>query len=403
MTRLWLAASSLTGGFSAALVPLLAVFVLDVRDYGAFSLAYLVLAQAWSVQLSAVCDTWARDRAAHAGGDEGWSDFASAITTISGVSAVVAFLVGWPVFGEPLPAAAMGVAVGATLYRQGGRYHHAVALGPRAVLPSDVVMVATFGAAFSGLTLLDESLLTSLLVAWAIAAVASAAFFLQGASGGRGLRPWYRSHRRTARTLLSESLLMDAGFTGTPVAVAPILGLADFGIYRSVYSLSVPLQLVIDPVRPNLSQLPLDRVTSKRALVTLLSVAAALAALGYGALQFLVPATFSFSPVLMALTDFAAACGLFVGFQFLNYLVIVFARMHLPHGRLVVGRACHSVFAIALPILGAVVAGLPGAMWCFVATIATSAATWIVLLLLASRRHSREPAAQSDSHVRTAP
>jgi hypothetical protein len=401
VTRPWLIASSVAGGLSAALVPLLAVLTLEVRDYGAFSLAYLVLAQGWSIALSAVCDTWARQRNGRVDGTE-WADYASAIATIAGSAAVVAFAVAWPVFGGALPAAAMALAIGATLYRQGARYHDAVARGPRAVLGSDTVMVLTFVLAFVALRLLDRQLLSSLLWAWAVASVASASLFLRGAFGGRGLGHWYRGRRRTARTLLSESLLMDAGFTGTPLLLAPILGLAHFGIYRSLYSLSVPLQLLIDPLRPNLSQLPLKRITSRPVLVPVIAVAAALAMFGYLGLAFAVPAALSFSPVLAALSDHAAAAGLFVGFQFLNYLIVVFARMHVPHRRLVVGRACHSVFAVLLPVGGAAVAGLSGAMWCFVITIASSAAMWLVLLLIHSDRQTRALNAGGDGALRTA-
>jgi hypothetical protein len=184
--------------------------------------------------------------------------------------------------------------------------------------------------------------------------------------------------------------------------IAPILGLAHFGIYRSLYSVSVPVQLLIDPIRPNLSQMPLKRVTSKPVLATLFCVAAALALTSYGALTLVVPAVLSFSPVLVALTEYALAASLFVGCQFLNYLVNVFARMHVPHRQLVVGRASHSVFAILLPVLGAALGGLPGAMWCFVATIASSAALWVALLLLNSRRQAG-PVVQPAPHARTAP
>jgi hypothetical protein len=91
-----------------------------------------------------------------------------------------------------------------------------------------------------------------------------------------------------------------------------------------------------------------------------------------------------------------------VGCQFLNYLVNVFARMHVPHRQLVIGRACHSLFAILLPVLGALLAGLSGAMWCFVATIASSAAIWVLLVLLNSRRQAGV-AIQPDPHAWAAP
>ena len=131
VNRLALAVSSTAGGLSAALVPVLAVFLLPVGKYGAFSLVYLVFAEGWSIQLSAVCDTWARSRAA--GTTAGtWADYTGALAAVGAVAALITFAVGWPVLDSALLAAAMAVAVGATLYRQGARYHHAsrTARGP---------------------------------------------------------------------------------------------------------------------------------------------------------------------------------------------------------------------------------------------------------------------------------
>ena len=385
VNRLSLAVSSAMGGLSAALVPLLAVFTLPVRDYGAFSLVYLVFAEGWSIELSAVCDTWARRRGV--GESAGtWGDYTRALAGVSGLAAVVTLLVGLPLYGSTVPALAMAAAVAASLYRQGARYHQAVERGPRAVLPSDSVAVLTLVAALVGFHLLGQPLLTALLLAWAVSSVASAVFFLRRSFRGAGPVAWYRRNSRTVRTLLSESLLMDAGAAGTPVLVAPILGLQNFGIYRSVSSLSVPIQLLIDPVRPYLSQLRVRRVMSVPVLVALAAVAGALGLAGYAALVVVVPAVLSFSPVLMALSGFALPCSLFLAFQFLTYVFNIFARMHVGHRRLILGRAFHTVFAISLPITGAVIGSVTGAIWCFVATTMLTVVIWSILLGGAAQR-----------------
>jgi hypothetical protein len=379
------------GGLSAALVPILAVILLPVRDYGAFSFVYLVFAQGWSIELSAVCDTWARRRAAgYSAGS--WGAYTGALATISGVSALVTLLVALPMFGSPVQAVAMAVGVGTSLYRQAARYHQAAVHGARAVLPSDTAAVLVFLLALASLHAMDYSLLTSLLVAWALSGPASAAFFMRGALGDGGLRAWYRRNRSTVRSLLGESLLMDAGAAGTPVLIAPILGLHNFGIYRSVSSLSVPIQMLIDPIRPNLAQMLLHRVASTRVVAVAFSIAAVLAGGAYVALAYIVPIILSFSPVLMALSDFALACSLFVAFQFLTYVFHIFARIHVSHRRLLLGRAFHTVFAILLPLLGAIFASVTGALWCFVATSGLTVAIWLSMLVSTSRRHSEQMA-----------
>ncbi len=384
-SRLLLGFSSLTGGLGAALLPFLAVLTLAIRDYGAFSLVYLVFAEGWSVVLSAVCDTWARLRGEGRSAGR-WADYAGALAAVCAASAVVTFAAGWAVFGDLLPALAMAVATGAALYRQGARYHHAVDRGPRAVVPSDIVAIVVLVVTLVAFQQAGQPLLTSLLCAWAISSVAAAVFFLPGALGGGGIVVWCRRNGRTVRALLSESLMMDAGAAGTPVLLAPILGLHNFGIYRSMSSLSVPVQLLIDPVRPNLSQIPLRRVTSVRVVGTLFAVGGLLGGTAYLALAFVVPVVLSFSPVLTALSSFAVPCGLFLCLQFLTYVFNIFARMHVSPRRLILGRVFHTVFAIALPITGAVVGSVTGAIWCYVSTTGLTVALWLGLLLLGRRR-----------------
>ncbi len=389
--RTILALSSVMGGLSAALVPVLAVFTLPVRDYGAFAFVYLVFAQGWSIQLSAICDTWARRRAV--GETAGsWPDYARALATVAWVSTVVTLLVGLPMYRSVLLATGMAIGVGASLYRQGARYHHAVARGPRAVLPSDTVAVVVLCAALAGFLLTGQSLLAALLLAWAVSSVCSAVFYLRGCRHGIGSIAWWRRNKATIRVLLGESLLMDAGAAGTPVLIAPILGLHNFGIYRGVSSLSVPIQLLIDSIRPYLTQMGLKRVSSPRVVLPVIAAAGVLGLAGFAALGFVVPALLSFSPVLMALSHFAVPCGLFLAFQFLTYIFNIFARIHVSYRQLLVGRAFHTVFAILLPIAGAAAGSVSGAVWCFIATTGLTVVIWVTLVLAGSRR-STEPAA----------
>ncbi|WP_244277366.1 hypothetical protein [Geodermatophilus obscurus] len=364
------------------------MFLLEVHDYSVFSLVYLVFAQGWSIALSGVCDTWARLRTAGMTAGS-WANYTGALAAISGTSAVVTLLVGLLMFHSVVEASAMAVGVGASLYRQAARYYQAGVRGPHAVLLSDGIAVVGFLGALVVLHVADQAMLTALLLAWALSGLASAAFYLPGAFRDGGPTAWYRRNRTTVRSLLGESLLMDAGAVATPMLVAPTLGLHNFGIYRSVSSLSVPIQLLIDPIRPNLSQLPLRRAVSTQAVATAVTLSASVGAAAHAALTYLVPIALPFSPVLTELRHFALPCGVFVTFQVMTYILNILARIHVSHRRLIIGRATHTVFAILLPVVGALLAGLPGAVWCFVATSASTVVIWLLLLILSARRGVR--------------
>src|SRR5690349_10008636 len=82
VNRLVLALSAVTGGLSAALVPVLAVLLLPVDDYGTFALVFLVFAEGWSILLSSVADTWARMRTVGSSAGS-WADYTGALAAVS--------------------------------------------------------------------------------------------------------------------------------------------------------------------------------------------------------------------------------------------------------------------------------------------------------------------------------
>jgi hypothetical protein len=105
----------------------------------------------------------------------------------------------------------------------------------------------------------------------------------------------------------------------------------------------------------------------------------------YAALTYVVPAALSFSPVLLALSAFALLCSLFVAFQFLMYVLNIVARIHVAHRSLVLVRAVYTVFAITLPLLGALLGSATGAIWCFAATTPLAVVLWLALLIRTAR------------------
>lgn len=377
--RAVLLASSVLGALSNALPPVVAVLFLDVGDYGAFSVAYLVFAWGWSITLSAICETWARVRS---GRVDDWPRYSPALVQLSLIGAAAGTFAGALAYEQPWLAVPTGAAVGLTMYRLGARYHHSVVRGPHAVLASDAVGVLVFGTVL-GATVLSSpgNALLALVLSWVTSALAGAAFFRPtSVAGGGGLRGWYRRKGGTVRPLLGESLLMDAGSVGTPMVLAPLLGLADFGVYRSVSSVSLPVQLLMDPIRPNISQTRPALMLGGPVTAVVHVVAVLLSVACYAAFLWVLPVLFAFSPVLLALSEFALACSAFVGVAFLGYFYYILARVHLQHSRLLLGRVVQTVFAIALPVVGFALAGLSGAIWGFVVNAAVTAIVWTMLI-----------------------
>lgn len=380
MARRALLLSSGLGAVASAMVPLGALLLLDVSDFGAFSLCYLVFAWGWSIELSAICDTWARQRRSTS--SPTWTSYASALGQLSVVAAAVAVAVAAPVY-QSLPRALLtGLATGAAMYRLGGRFHHAATGRARSVLLSDATSVITFLGLLGILAgTFSSARLDSLLIAWALSGLASSLFYpARGILRGGGVRRWYRNHRRVLAPLLGESLLMDTGSIATPMLISPLLGLADFGIYRSVSSVSLPVQLIVDPIRPNLSQMPARILLGRVATTAVLGSALALGAMTYAALTLLAPLLGAVSPVLRELSAYASAAGTFVFFAFWGYFLYIAARAHVSHANLLRGRALQTVFAVAAPVVGLTVGDLPGAIWGFVAASGTTPLIWALLL-----------------------
>jgi hypothetical protein len=76
----------------------------------------------------------------------------------------------------------------------------------------------------------------------------------------------------------------------------------------------------------------------------------------------------------------------------------IIARMRVGHRRLIAGRGVHTVFAVGLPVAGAALAGVDGAIWCFVATTALTVIIWTVLLASGARQDRAAPVAPPAEH-----
>lgn len=388
MARLHFLGSSLLGAAGSAMVPISALLLFSTVDYGAFSVPYLIFALGWSMTLSAVCDTWARGRAQGPEQHE-WNSYSGALLTGAGIAAVVTLGVAGVVFGNWGNAVAAATGVGANIYRLGARFFHSASKGPQAVLASDLAGVAVFVLTVAAALFFHLGALAGVLAGWALASVASSLLFLPPRPRrGEGLVAWVRHRRARILPLLGESLLMDAGSIGAPLAMAPFLGTANFGAYRSISSVAMPIQLTLDPIRPNISQMPPRVLLSRKVLLGVLGIAALMALGCFAVLGVVLPQLHFVAGALATLAHYAAACTIYVAVGFLGHFYYIVSRGILAHHSLVKGRAIQTVMHIAFPFGGLFLNGLDGAVWGFVAANAAAALVWPSFLL---RQHGRVP------------
>ncbi len=381
MTRIQLLLVSMVGALAAALVPISALVILPPEGYGTFSFGYLVFAFGWSLQLSIICDSWARTRGV-AGLPSAWRSYWPPVMQLSLLAGVAAGAATVAVFHDVSIALLLVVSVALNLYRLGGRFYYSAMGHRRLPVGSDASTIAVFAATvivFRIFPIGDD--LFTVTLAWATSSLAGALFFLPAkAAPGSGLVTWYRARKTVVHTLLGDSLLMDLGANAVPAVLAPLLGAKNFGIYRGISSVATPVQLVLDPLRPTLAQLTLPVLAGRRYLFAVMGVAGMMAAGCYVVLAAIVPQTGLASTTLGSLSEFAVACAIFVAMNFLGHFYYIASRNHLPRRELFAGRVVQTVGAIAGPMLGLLLGGLSGAIWGFVAASAVSSAGWLLLV-----------------------
>lgn len=341
-------------------VPLL---LLTPALYGQFSMVYLVFAAGSSTVFSVISEAWARtwhDRRPLVA----WRHYSAALVWVAlgfGLLGVVVGLIagiGWfSVLGA--------VAVATLVYRIGSRYYESHVGDWTRVFVGDLAnVVVSVLVAVVGFALMWDAFALAFGV-WTAGSVASALASERPALRGPvAVRRWWLTHRRAIRPLLADSLLMDTGAIGTPYVLAPILGLAPFGVYRAVANVGIPVQLGLNPLRPVVSRTPASRLLSWRLLVpfTLVLIFAGVAC--YAILVYLPSLPFRLG-VLSDLYQVALPASLFVPANGLSFLIYLVARSHAPASRILPARIAQTVLAIAGPVIGAIGWGLTGAVWGF--------------------------------------
>lgn len=366
MSRSSIHAATLATGLNAlaTIIPqVVSLLLLTAVTYAQFSVVYLVFAAGSSAVFSLISDAWARTWASRAA-LVGWRHYSATLIWVAsafGVAGLVAGLlvgIGW--------SALLGAgAVACLVHRTGARYYESHTGDWRRVIAGDAANVAvSLVVAAVGLALSWDRLLLTFLV-WATGSVAANIASLRPSLAGPSVvRRWITVHRRAIRPLLSDSILMDAGGIGTPYVLAPVLGLAQFGVYRAVANVGIPVQLTLNPLRPLLSTRPAARLLAPRAMVPLTALLVAAGMACYAILVTLPDLPVRLG-VLSDLHQVALPASLFVPANGLSFFVYLVARNHAPAQRILPARIAQTILAIVCPIVGALGWGLNGAVWGF--------------------------------------
>lgn len=360
-----------------------AMIALAPEQFGYFSLLYLVAALGGSLMLSVVSEAWARSERAQTA--ETPLSYASAAFYVALFIAVIAG--GLALAIEPLrPFAAIGaIATFATVWRTGARFRSLHEAEWARVLIPDIAGALVAAAAGIALVTNYQASLGHAIAGWAFASVAAIlGTHLYMPLHPRSIRFWCRRHRASIRPLLRDSIIMDASSIGTPYILVPILGVAGFGLYRAVSNVAAPVRLLLNPLRPALSKWPTSQFRRQSVLACVLVLSLMTGACAAATLDWLGDARFSLG-TLTALAPYAVPVGIFVAANLCGHLYYLLGRTHNTARRLLTGRLVQTALSVLAPFVGALLHGVPGAIWSYVAATVVSATTWTVLALTQHR------------------
>lgn len=379
-----LVVASLVNAVSVLSLQLLGLVTLTPTEFGLFSIQYLIMAFATSVGLSVVCEPWLRMEL-HENYRSTWPDYSSFLLYVSVAAGVITVAVSLLVPEMRMIAISGTVAVIASNYRSGARYYQVRMNLWNSVLWADVAGLVVTVFVWIILFAAGAGALTALFIAWALGAVASASFPPWPKVQGVGsLDAWVRTHKQQIKPLLKDSLLMDLGAIGTPFAVAPVLGIASFGVYRAVSNAAAPVRLVLNPLRPTLAGVVLSSHRSSKRIWASIGVSLLFGGAAYGGLVVVDLAQIHLGS-LTALVAYAVPVSIFVAASFLGHYYYIIARVHMRGAPILVGRIVQTALSVMAPLAGAVVWGVSVAIWGFALATALSAVTWFILVLKALR------------------
>lgn len=337
------------------------MLLLDPELYGRFSLVYAVYALGSTLALSAVSEAWTR-----------WGNRQDEATTnayiwslgvITAFSGLLVTISAWFVFQDLLVVVSAGAATSVNVYRGSIRYR-LVALGKlgSSVVGDAISLILSIGILVPLIFWTRTTDTTAIMTAWAIGGAVPLVWWSPRSGSARaGLTFWWHHYRVSAGVLVRDSAIAMINNSLMPYVLAPVLGLANFGIYRGIGNVTVVLRLIVSGLRPLIGYRPREFWTSNRTFALTLIVGLA----GGGAVSLALYVMGETSWKIGTLTDlppYAVIAGGIVAATGVSNFINVIARVYVEPRALLYGRMLTSAVAISAPLIGALMFGLQGAL-----------------------------------------
>lgn len=366
-------AGSLTNAVFTVSVQLIALAFLAPAEFGLFSFVYLFFGLGLSMSHSLVIDVWVRSKP----GTIAWRTYASVLMWLGLALSLIAFVGAFAVSRSVVDAVAVAVGIGAGVYRNGSRFYSAREFSWRHVIVPDAVGCVVLLGAFFSLAAVTGSF-QSVLVAWALAQCTAALLSRRATPlAPRALAHWLTHNWRVIRQLWLDSSLLDASVIITPLIVSGFMSLSNFGVYRAISSAALPVRLLLSPLRPNISNLPLRSFQSTRTTLAILGAGVSLGAVVAFLLIGVHASGILPGSILPHLADYAVAASVFTVGNLVSSVYYVAARSHLSFDKVRSGRYFETAVMIVGPLAGLAVAGVAGAVWGFAISSVFVAVNWL--------------------------
>lgn len=333
------------------------------REYGYVSLIQLVIVLSNTLFLSLINEADGRFEE-RTGIRSTWPERSAAILMLAGGAALATLLLSCVI--SPLrPNAIMWSAlVGLSIYLGSASYFLMRDSRIERLIVGRICGASLMGGMALALYSKMENLSISVVALVQLSGVGLAVLFTRRPTLSyiRGTRSWFRERKAEARTLLIDGSLQDLGSFWAPNAIALLLGVASLGIYRAAITAASPISLLITPLRPLIASRPLSSVVAPARLGGLWLCGLAMggsAALGLALIGELRVEVGS----LTALNPYGAPIGLYVAGSAVSHLQAVMARIYLPGRWLLRGRILQGGLLGIVPVSGAALFGLSGALW----------------------------------------
>ena len=354
---------------------LVAIALLQPADFGQFSLAYLAFALGSSLMLSLVAEAvdWSRSPVAT-------TNYLEAAAWVALLVAPCAALLALATGSGPLTAALLGTATFFATYRVGARYLEVGTGNIRVATAADLggALALAVCVALGIAMRTDGPVLVA--AAWATSGLAAGVLGRRPRlTGPTLLGRWWHANGARARILLKDSLVLDTSSIGTPYIVAPLLGVAGFGIYRAISNVAAPVRLLLNPLRPLIARRSIDRLLSPALFGAVLGASALAGGAATACLHVLTMIDLDIG-VLTATAVYAVPAGLFVAASLAGHYLYLVARSHTDGTTLWRGRLIQSGVALVVPVLGAISRNLDVAIWSYVIATVVGAVTWGALV-----------------------